>query len=50
MVKAKRPATGFNASAAWLDVWISTVPATCSVAAVVTVIAKATRLEKPMPT
>lgn len=28
IVNANRPATGLRASAAWLDVWMSTVPAT----------------------
>jgi hypothetical protein len=42
--------TGFSASAAWLDVSMLVMPAVWSVAAVVMMMASATRFENAMPT
>lgn len=49
-VKAKRPAIGRKASAAWDDVWISVTPWAFKVAAVVIIMKSAMILEIPMPT
>jgi hypothetical protein len=49
-VKAKRPAIGRNASAAWEDVWMSVTPWALSVAAVVIMMKSAMILEIPIPT
>src|SRR6478672_4259574 len=49
IAKANGPAIGFKASAAWLEVWISVVPVAWRVAAVVNIIARATRLENAIP-
>ena len=49
-VKAKRPAIGRSASAAWAEVWMSVTPCACSVAAVVSMMNSAMMFEAPMPT
>jgi len=46
---AKRPAIGFSAVAAWVELSISVTPWACSVAAVVMMIASPTRLDSAMP-
>ncbi len=47
--KANSPAMGRSAVAASAEVWMVVMPCTCSVTAVVRMMKKATRLEKPMP-
>ncbi len=48
--KAKGPAAGRSASAACAELWISVAPLACSVAAVVTMMARPTSTATPMPT
>jgi hypothetical protein len=43
MVKASGPATGFSASAAWAEVSMLVIPAACSAAAVVMMMARLQR-------
>ena len=49
-MKANSPAIGLRASAACSVDWTSVWPLACSVAAVVSMMKKATRFDMPMPT
>lgn len=49
MSSARGPAIGFNASAAWAELWMSVLPCACKVAAVVMMIESAIRFENAIP-